>query len=443
MKRTKNAVLLNVLVVVAAVCYFVIIALGRVSKPEGNVAVIPGSYAAKYADENHLTVAQLADSQQMYFDRRYELFDYSVDSRDRIVLEGYSGQSSDLVIPSSIDGKEVFALGEDFFESLRTVKNIYLSNHTKVIYGEIDKTVIIHCYDDSQFRRDNYDSDWNIETILDSDFIDFTLGDLPFEYNTDGSTYEIVRYNGNDDCIIIPSYINGFPVSKVSKDLFQKSKVVVLPQTVTSITGVESSAWSDPTYTIEFVFSVLAFVLALLMTNIRLYRYSKSNAEYLLTGSQMVAIVLYLIAQTLFGIIVNVTGSFSPYVALIVSVVILVVFLFVAFFGGVGRDHAIAMTDRNASKTSRMDSLKESTKHMADGIKNPELKKLVQRLVDEIRYSDPVSTEATEELEKDIENLIQDLKMYIGENDVENVGKSIGLITTKLNERNVKAKSNK
>ncbi len=443
MKRVKNTLITNVLILLIAVVYFAILIFSNVGSIKAAVAVTPGSYGEQYANEKHLDIAQLSDSQKDYFDRRYEQFDYYIDARDRVVLENYSGISTDLVIPAYIGGKEVAALDEKFMASLSTVKNLYISNSVKGILGEADKTIVIHCYDDNEFHRANLESDWNFERILDSDFVDFSLGDMPFEYNNHENSIEITQYTGNEEYIIIPSYLNGYPVTTVSMNLLGTSKIVVIPATVTSITGKAAQLIYSSVFAVEMIFSVIAFGLALIAVNVLLPRYAKSNKEYMLTGNQMVLVVLYVALQTAFCVYAIYSGKISLLIAIVVSAVLVILFLCLLFLGEIGRQHATEVSQNMAAKTARMDALKASTKHLADDVKNPELKKQVQRLVDEIRYSDPVSTKETELIEKSLASETENLQAIIREENNTLISETVEVIFDLLNKRNDICKSMK
>ena len=443
MKRTKNTLLLNILIIAAALIYLAVLVMGNVGKAVSQVAVVPGSYGAEYASKNGLITAELADTQKGYFDQRYELFDYSKDNRDKLVLENYPGQSTDLVIPACISGVEVGTLSEGFMKSLKTVKNLYIPNTLKHINGDPDPTIVIHCTKDSEFYKENKESEWNIEEILASDYVDFTRGEVPFDYNTLTNSIEITGYKGHDEYIVIPSYINGYPVTNVSMNILGAAKIVVIPDTVTSITGASTKLLYTATFAIEFVFTVIAVILALIVVNVLLPRYGKSNAEYMLTGSQMMAVALYVIAQVGFGIYAINNPMISAYMALIVSAALMIVFLAVVFLGGVGRDHVVAVSENMTSKTSRMDALKDSTKFMADAIKDPETKKSVQRLVDEIRYSDPVTSSELDDIEADIEMKVNDLKNAISSGDEANIKSIAESLMYVVKERNMRCKSGK
>ena len=140
MRKKKQIIGLNFFVILVAIAYALIMIMGNVSVAKSSVATISGSYGEQYAIENHLNQVILADSEQVYFDQRYELFDYNVND-GKITLENYSGKSSDLVIPKSIGGVKVTALGENFISSLDTVKNVYLPLNLREILGEVDTNI--------------------------------------------------------------------------------------------------------------------------------------------------------------------------------------------------------------------------------------------------------------------------------------------------------------
>lgn len=85
----------------------------------------------------------------------------------------------------------------------------------------------------------------------------------------------------------------------------RQSVILRIPKTVTSITGASSRLVYSQLFAIELVFTIIAFVLVLITVNILLPRYHKSNSEYMLTGNQMAAVILYVVIQTAFGILAN------------------------------------------------------------------------------------------------------------------------------------------
>ena len=67
----------------------------------------------------------------------------------------------------------------------------------------------------------------------------------------------------------------------------------------------------------------------------------------------------------------------------------------------------------------------------------------MQRLVDEIRFSDAVSRDDLEEMENEIEKAIAELKNSIASENTEEIKKQIELTMKMVKERNLKCKSGK
>ena len=325
MNKVKNQFLLNIFVIIAGAIFALVLIIGNVGRISASVAVVPGSYGEQYAQKNNLKVVELADSEKGYFDERYETFDYMVNG-DEIIVENYKGVSSDLVIPALIEGKAVTVLGENFVGGLNGVKNLFIPPTVTDIQGDVDENITIHCYEDTivyekylaekeakekesekaaedaekdasqdsengsldseetmlagnqSEEAEESEAEWKFEPLYDSDFVNFLLDDLQFAYNMKGVTAEVTKYYGNDDLVVIPSYINGYPVTDISMDLLGTAKGIVIPATVTSITGTSSKLIYSPLFAIELIFSLVAIVLSLITVNVLLPRYRKDNS---------------------------------------------------------------------------------------------------------------------------------------------------------------------
>lgn len=442
MEKAKRILFVNIFVILVAIVYVFVLIIGNVVIDKISLATIAGSYADKYAQEHHITQVNLADNQQQYFDERYELFDYNV--KDEVIeLDSYSGASSDLVIPTMIDGRVVSTLTENFMDSIKNVDRLYIPSSITTVGGSPRGDLTICCVDDTSFYLDNKESDWNFELLHDSDFVNFYLGNLDFNYNLIGDSVEIVSYVGeNQELLVIPSYINGHPVTSVSMDLYGIAPLVVIPETVESITGNNGVLLYRPIFVIETLFSILAFVVTLLSVNLVLPRY-KGLDDYMLRGNQVVIIILYVILQVGFSIYAIYCASISAYLGLIVSSVILLGYLLAIFLPGRGRVQVLDVEEKLISKTERMKSIKIAAKGLADGIENKDLRKEVQRLEDEIRFSDPVSDSTLDVVEMKIERSLYVLKETIAEGDVERIKAETETLLYMVKKRNIQTKSRK
>ena len=378
----KNRLRINIFILITAILFVIVLVISNVGVASVKMATVPGSYGETYAKSHHIKSASLSDSNKDYFDQRYELFDYNFEDGG-IVLEKYSGVSENLVIPIRIGGDYVVGFGDGFFTGLNNaVKNVYVPETITKVPSKPANNITVYCADESLFDG------WKTETQYDSEFVNYLLGDLEFSYNVNGNAVDITGYTGNaKDIVVIPSYINGTPVRNVSMDMLGVAEIFVIPETVTSITGTAVKAVFGIQFAIQLVFTVLAFALALLTVNIILPRFKKSNDEYLLSSPQIVVTALYVLLQAAFCIVTVYFLNVPLIVSIAVSCILLVVFLGVSFLGGAGREHSKEISENIEEKTSFMRELKESTKNLADGIEDPEAKKAVQGLVDEIRFS--------------------------------------------------------
>ena len=86
---------------------------------------------------------------------------------------------------------------------------------------------------------------------------------------------------------------------------------------------------------------------------------------------------------------------------------------------------SIARQDAKLKKNvSNMRELQSISLTLAGQCSDEEMKKTLQKLADEFRYSDPLSSEKTEELEADMHSRIGDLQQAITDGDIEG-GKSL------------------
>lgn len=433
MKRLK----FNVLIGLIAIAYIAILIIGNVVHVSVPVATVDGSYAETFAKNKHLKSIELSDTQKKYFDHRYEVFDYDVNADGTVTLQSYKGVSTSLIIPCRIAGRVVSVIGENLFSKVTFVKEAYLPATIKEIKGEPTKNVHLYCDNDSAFIKSADNELWDIENLYDSEYVDFYNGDIPFEYNESGDSIEIKQYTGNESFIVVPSYINGKPVTRVSMDFLGKYEFVVFPATVTSITGQVSAALYTSAFAIELIMTVIAFILVIIMVNIIIPRYKPDGRkEYLLSAPQMILAAGYVVMQIVFSILVIYKSIASAYLALIISVVIMIVYLALNFTAGAGRTHAVKVEEKIENKTSWMKTFKVMTANLADNIVDKEARKIVERLVEEIQFSDPVTNDGLSSIESKLSDEIDYLRTAIANKDNEKIIEAANKATETLNMRN-------
>ena len=414
----KNRIKINILIGIVAILFVFILVISNIFVASVKMIVVPGSYAETYAKKHHLSTTKISDSEMTKYDQRYELFDYNTGVGGSLHLSGYQGCSETLVIPAIINGDIVSNIDSSFFENLDpSVKKIYIPNTLDYVKGTPSKEIAIYCKYPSIFV-DMRDTSGNFKELQDSDEINFGLRDLEFEYNTLPDGIDITKYTGKDSAIIIiPSHINGIPVTSISMDLLGAGPTFYIPETVTSITGETTKAIFGMTFAVQLIFTIIAFVLALVSVNIVIPIFNKNNKEYLLSSPQIIVTVLYLLFQSLICILVVYFIRIPLLVSIVISCVLLVIYIAISFIGGTGREHSKGIAEKIEEKTAFMRDLKESTKHLADGIEDEKAKKAVQELVDEIRFS-KLSESSIDET---IMNQVKELKNSINEKDYQKI----------------------
>lgn len=415
----NNRLVFNILMVITIAAYAAILILGNVSRATVPVATVKGSYANEFAKENKLPEIEMTELEEDLFDLRYETFTYN-EYEDGVVLEKYNGISEILVVPAHVNGQKVVAIGEEFFENSETVEEIYLPLGVEEVMGEVVENVTIFCNDNGKYYQNNPETEWKIELIADSETINYSLDEIPFAYEETENGMDIVRYYGNETSIIIPSHIDGVAVTSVSMDMLGEYELIVFPETVKSITGEVSKTLFTLMFAIEFAFTVAAFVIAFVVINVIMGR-MKDNKEMLLTGPQYVLTYLFVLLQTVFGILCIYKNIVSAYIALAVSAVLVILYLLYMFGAKVGRTHAVEVQEKRNEATAVMKNLKVTYAHMGDDIEDVEVKKCVDRLVEELKYSDPMSHEKLEEIERNLKKKLEELKEIISNASKEEV----------------------
>ena len=349
----------NLILIAFSIIFVVITLVGNVFHANISVATIPGSYADTYAKDNKLNIVELTDGEEKYFDLRYEDFDYNIADDGTVIIENYKGVSSDLIIPGYIEKKKVCALGEKFIETATTVTNLYIPPTLKNIGSEPTNKITIHCYDDTEFNRINggEDSKWNIELMYDSDYVNFILDDLDYRYNDKGGYIELVGYSGDSTMLVIPSYINGKPVSVVSFDMLGKVDLVVFPDTVTSINGMTKITTVSNTWIFAMFFVVIALIATLITMNIVLPRLSNLD-EIVIATPAVIVTFLYLIAQIIYSLLAIYKGIGGIGQTTIVGLVMLAVYVLFILSANRGRNHAKAVKEHIEERTAGMRELK-------------------------------------------------------------------------------------
>lgn len=413
-------IIINTVLTLFVLLFVVVLVLSNTWYRSVPVATVPGSYAESYAKSHRLDNLELSDSLGQSFDIRYESFDYNIGS-EGLVIEGYSGESTSLVVPQTIMGMAVTSIGDSFFESCPNVSEVYLPLSVSSIESESRTGVLLHIDPHSVLTGQLEEDGWLVNEITDSEYIalNFCLGDNPFIYNYDEGGIEITGFTGDERIIIIPSHIDGKPVTKISMTLLGY-KGVVIPETVNEITGRTYKYYVDITLVIGLVFAFIAFVAALVSIN-KIIPGKQGNNPSIIAPSLAGISMLFLLLVLGINAFIFVTGNlYSPVWILVIDFVLVGGYVLFVSVTASGEKHMVSVKSNQQAITAPTKNLKRTAAIVNfNAINDSDIKNRAQKLMEEIKYFAPASSTTVQGLDEKINEAIDKLNGAIDASDVD------------------------
>ena len=155
--------------------------------------------------------------------------------------------------------------------------------------------------------------------------------------------------------------------------------------------------------------------------------------------------VIYLIAQMIVTVLFFALAFVKcpAWVPVVVSVLVLAAGALGVIATDTARDEIERQEKTVKVNTVAMRTLQASVASLADRCADPELKKSVTALADELRYADPVSNETTATAERTLESTLSELEKAILANETETAAALCTSMKNTLSERNRLAKIGK
>lgn len=193
-----------------------------------------------------------------------------------------------------------------------------------------------------------------------------------------------------------------------------------------------------PACWIAYIFSVIAMAFSGYLFIIAIEK--KDTLKSKVYGLPILRIgYIYLIAQFVVSVLVYVISSFI-YVPLWIALVLSVVLLAFALVGSIAaetvRETIEQVEEQVVVETKRMSEFRLDAFYLVDMCEDQDLKKLLSKLAEEFRYSDPVSSEETKEIEDNIKNEVKTLNDYVLNNELEKAIELVHKVNKLLIQRN-------
>jgi hypothetical protein len=147
--------------------------------------------------------------------------------------------------------------------------------------------------------------------------------------------------------------------------------------------------------------------------------------------------IVYLIAQLTVSLLEMILALWMPFwVALILDVVITAIAIVGCIAADVMRDEIVRQDESLKKNVANMRSLQSMTASLAGQITNPDIKKVVQNLAEEFKYSDPVSSEQTLDIEAELREQALELQKALIDGDDQSGKELANKMLANLKERN-------
>lgn len=147
--------------------------------------------------------------------------------------------------------------------------------------------------------------------------------------------------------------------------------------------------------------------------------------------------VIYLVVQLIASFIEMALAKILPaWVPLIVNLILLVAAVIGCITVETMRDEIVRQDVQLKKNVSNMRELQSLSASLVNQCADESLKPTLRKLADEFRYSDPVSSDNTLDLEADMRSQLGDIQQALIEGDAEGVKKLCGKLMGSLAERN-------
>lgn len=147
--------------------------------------------------------------------------------------------------------------------------------------------------------------------------------------------------------------------------------------------------------------------------------------------------VIYLAVQLVISLIEMCLAAIVPvWVAVIVNILPIAFALIGCIAAEVMRDEIVRQDIKIKTDVGNMRALQSQTASFVGMCQDAEVKKLLQDLADEFKYSDPVSSESTKEMETELKFLVNEIQRSLVDGDMKSVKDFLVRVKASLAERN-------
>lgn len=187
---------------------------------------------------------------------------------------------------------------------------------------------------------------------------------------------------------------------------------------------------------LSYVFMTLAFVVQIVSMFLS---FKTADVETAFFGIPLASFsIYYLCAALIVGAIFMAFQNVGFTLAIVIQVLILAAFLVVAIISLLARDTVQAIGENVKQNVTNHKSILVDVEMLESSCADPELKQALAKLVDTVKYSDPMTTEAIELVEQRIMRKLSELRVSMDNDqivDALNACKALELLYVERNKK--------
>lgn len=193
-------------------------------------------------------------------------------------------------------------------------------------------------------------------------------------------------------------------------------------------------------YWIGFAFSLIAVCAS---CGVGWYSLKNNGLKSKVYGFPMLNIgIAYMAVQLIFAFVIAIVGFFAD-IPLWIPIVVSVLILAISAVGFIDADNARDIIEEQENRdelvTKAMKTFRLDTQYIVDLCNDTELKKSLEKLAEQFKYSDPVSSDELTDIEDNLQREVKALAALVNSNE-ETAAKKISEITVLLADRNRRCK---
>ncbi len=251
-------------------------------------------------------------------------------------------------------------------------------------------------------------NNFNYQNISDSELNELKNNDN-FTYNIKNNQIEVTGYKGSENQIIIPETIENLPVTIISMNLDKMPSEIYIPSSVITINQIIDENINNNFY-LTIIIELIALIITLLVILILNKKKNQDKTVYI-TFLYILSII-YLFAINMYAYL-NINNLLT--ITIVTTIIYFILFLPLYFVKNRLKEYD--------KKVNNIQTFTEEALNIAKKINN-------QDLIESLKFSDPVSSEFTKEIENTI---LEKLNKTVKTKDDENINEIINLIIERNN----------